>query len=200
MRSSLRARVATASTITLWLRCRHPRRPVLRLAGRPSQRLLFPELLTMLRPNFCSDCGTKIIRLHWHPWTSRRFCASCSQRLKKERLTLPLVAGIALFGIGLAAGRAARSPTPPMIIERSAALPPANGGNEAKVEPATENPGMNVSASPATESQQLRSSETVYICGARTKKGRPCSRRLPEAVRCWQHKGMPSMIPVVPIE
>jgi hypothetical protein len=35
----------------------------------------------------------------------------------------------------------------------------------------------------------------VYICGARTKKGMPCSRRVHGPVRCWQHKGMPAMLP-----
>ena len=35
----------------------------------------------------------------------------------------------------------------------------------------------------------------VYICGARTKKGTPCSRRVHGPVRCWQHKGMPAMLP-----
>ncbi len=148
----------------------------------------------MYRPNFCSECGTKVIRLQWHPWTSRRFCASCSQRLKKERLTFPFVASIVLLSIGLAAGHAARSPTPPLIIERSAAPLSANGGNAARVDPAAENPNVNVS-NPAIESQHLRATETVYICGARTKKGKPCSRRMPEAVRCWQHKGMPAMLP-----
>ena len=144
----------------------------------------------MYRPNFCSECGAKIIRLQWHPWTSRRFCGSCSQRLKKERLTLPFVASIVLLSIGLAAGHAARSPMPPLIIERSATPTPAHSGNAA----ATEIPNMKVS-DPATESQHVRSAETVYICGARTKKGKPCSRRVPEPVRCWQHKGMPAMLP-----
>lgn len=154
----------------------------------------------MYRPNFCSDCGTKIIRLQWHPWTSRRFCAGCSQRLKKERLTLPLVAGIVLFGIGLAAGRAARSPTPPLIIERSAISPDTSSvssqdASESNGEPRSASPNVNVSAHPGSEVQQTSSAGAVYICGARTKKGKPCSRRLPEAVRCWQHKGMPAMLP-----
>ena len=155
----------------------------------------------MYRPNFCSDCGTKIIRLQWYPWTSRRFCASCSQRLMREQLTLPLVAVIVLFGIGLAAGRAARSPTPPLIIERSDNSPATSSvrsgvGEESSDEPASATANVNVSGHPGSESQQPSASEAaVYICGARTKKGKPCSRRLPEAVRCWQHKGMPAMLP-----
>jgi hypothetical protein len=37
--------------------------------------------------------------------------------------------------------------------------------------------------------------EEVYLCGARTKKGTPCSRRVHGPVRCWQHKGSPAMLP-----
>jgi len=48
--------------------------------------------------------------------------------------------------------------------------------------------GPDHSASPAVE-------EDVYLCGARTKKGTPCSRRVHSPARCWQHKGMPAMLP-----
>jgi hypothetical protein len=38
--------------------------------------------------------------------------------------------------------------------------------------------------------------ERVYICGARTKKGTPCQRRVHAAGdRCFQHKGMPAILP-----
>jgi hypothetical protein len=34
-----------------------------------------------------------------------------------------------------------------------------------------------------------------YYCGAETKKGTPCSRKVKGNVRCWQHTGMPAMLP-----
>jgi hypothetical protein len=37
--------------------------------------------------------------------------------------------------------------------------------------------------------------EQLYTCGARTKKGTPCSRRVHGPVRCWQHKGAKAMLP-----
>lgn len=158
-------------------------------AGRPHDPHI-PEFLTMHRPNFCSECGTKIIRLHWHPWTSRRFCDSCSRRLRKERLMLPLIIGSLLFSAGLVTGRALRPAPPPLIIQRSANSPLFDsdnaGGQGAQADVARPQP-------PAAE-------EVVYVCGARTKKGAPCSRRLHQPTRCWQHKGMPSIIPVVPIK
>ena len=138
----------------------------------------------MHRPNFCSECGTKIIRLHWHPWTSRRFCDTCARRLRKERLTLPLVVSVVVFGLGLITGRAMRPAPPPLLIQRSANSPlfssaPVNG-------PAT--------AASGARDQPSAVEEAVYICGARTKKGTPCSRRVQQPTRCWQHKGAAAML------
>lgn len=50
-------------------------------------------------------------------------------------------------------------------------------------------------ATPATIA--LNADDPVYICGARTKKGTPCHRRVHAAgERCFQHKGMPAILPV----
>lgn len=137
----------------------------------------------MYRPNFCSECGTKIVRLHWHPWTSRRFCDECAQRLRKERLQLPLISAVLLFSMGFVTGRALRPKPPPLIIQRSANSPLA------KSESSGSHSGVNAnSPTPLTE-------EVVYICGARTKKGTPCSRRVHQPARCWQHKGAKAILP-----
>lgn len=138
----------------------------------------------MYRPNFCSECGTKIVRLHWHPWTSRRFCTSCARQLRKERLQLPLIIASLLLGVGFVTGRALRPKPPPLIIQRNANPPLDKGGNAGAQAPSA----LNTSApTPLLE-------EAVYICGARTKKGTPCSRRVHQPTRCWQHKGMKAMI------
>jgi hypothetical protein len=43
--------------------------------------------------------------------------------------------------------------------------------------------------------------EPAYICGARTKKGTPCHRRVHAAgERCFQHKGMPAILPLDKLE
>jgi hypothetical protein len=53
---------------------------------------------------------------------------------------------------------------------------------------------------PASTSQATQPAtiveEKTYICGARTKKGTPCSRRVRGPVRCWQHKGTQAMLPL----
>ena len=151
----------------------------------------------MYRPNFCSDCGAKILRLHWHAWNSRRFCDSCSRRLLKQRLTPPLLGAVALLIIGMITGRAGRPKPPPLIIERSANSPlyqqQTNGSTDTR--PGVPANTESTNSSTPQESKATTDEELVYICGARTKKGTPCSRRVHTPVRCWQHKGLPAMLP-----
>jgi len=132
------------------------------------------SVLTDYRPNFCSECGEKIVRLRWRVWTSRRFCDKCfRERNKALRLQRALLtAGLIVFGILI--GRAFRREPPPLVIQRTA-IPPAQ--TESSTQP------------PVTVEQ-------TYICGARTKKGTPCSRRVHGPVRCWQHKGAKAMLPL----
>jgi hypothetical protein len=149
----------------------------------------------MYKPNFCSDCGTKLLRIRWHFWTSRRFCNDCARRLRQARFIPPLLAAVTLIGFGYIAGRARRPAPPPLTIIRRADSPltsPEDPGSQNAKVPATASTDspMNASASSAATPE-----EEVYICGARTKKGTPCSRRVHGPVRCWQHKGMPAMMP-----
>jgi hypothetical protein len=142
----------------------------------------------MYRPNFCAECGAQVVRTRWRLWTSRRFCDACSGRLPKSRLMLPLIAGLCLFGFGLIAGRTARRAPPPLVIEQSKeALSSSPGGAS---EPAPVDGADGTAAERPTDPN-----EVVSICGARTKKGTPCSRRVRGTGRCWQHRGLPAMLP-----
>jgi hypothetical protein len=78
------------------------------------------------------------------------------------------------LSIGFVAGRISRPKPPPLAIERSVV--------------------QSVLATDQAEKIQMVEEE-IYICGARTKKGTPCSRRVSGAVRCWQHKGEDAMLP-----
>lgn len=156
----------------------------------------------MYKPNFCTECGERIARSRWHLWTSRRFCPGCAPRFRAARIVLPLVAGTAFFTLGLGAGRAVHPAPPPLIIERrqpptastpTAPLPPAP--TRAKTENAPAPAGPETDAGVAAE-RPTALSETVSICGALTKKGTPCQRRVRGTDRCWQHKGQPAMIPL----
>jgi hypothetical protein len=138
----------------------------------------------MYRPNFCAQCGDKIVRLKWRVWTSRRFCDNCARRCRQWKT--PLLCAVSLLLIGFIFGRSGRPPGPPLIIERQT--------NSILNQPAENDRAPLRPDKPAAEPQASHSA--VYICGARTKKGRPCSRRMPEPIRCWQHLGAPAMFAV----
>jgi hypothetical protein len=143
--------------------------------------LLFPRIvynartlsfLTNYRPNFCSECGAKIVRLRWRVWTSRRFCDECGPRFAKTLRLQGAGILVMLVFLGVMIGRGFRREPPPLVIRRPAAV------------------------ESSTTTQPVATAEETYICGARTKKGTPCSRRVRGPVRCWQHKGAKAMLPL----
>jgi hypothetical protein len=147
----------------------------------------------MYKPNFCAECGSKLLRLRWHFWTSRKFCDKCARRFRKVRFAPPLFAMIGLLGAGYVAGLGRRQDPPPLIIERKSDSPLTDTS-------AANSPLFHASSESKTNSNNPTNSpasvaEVVYLCGARTKKGTPCSRRVHGPVRCWQHKGVPAMLP-----
>jgi hypothetical protein len=161
----------------------------------------------MYRPNFCAECGGRIAPKRWRIWTSRRFCSQCAPRFRNSRIVLPLLAALALFGIGLATGRSSRPVAPPLIVERvesaplpptTAALKPASSTGKApdvSDAEAVVKPSPVYGADGTANERPTDPNEVVSICGARTKKGTPCTRRVRGTGRCWQHKGMPAMLP-----
>ena len=148
----------------------------------------------MYKPNFCSQCGTRLLLLRWHLWTSRRFCKECARRLRRERFVPWLCACLALVTAGYCAGRIRRPPTPPLTIVRRADSPltsPEDPGRSNAKTTTTEAGLGPQNSTPSTTTVE----EEIYLCGSRTKKGTPCSRRVHGPVRCWQHKGSPAMRP-----
>ena len=131
-------------------------------------------VLTLHRPNFCAECGARILRLRWRLWTSRRFCDTCLPKFRKQRLSAIVLGGAVLL-VGIIIGRSLRPPPPPLTIVRKEVVGNATTGSGGTI-------------------VQLPTIEEIYTCGARTKKGKPCSRRVHGPVRCWQHKGMPAMV------
>ncbi|MGI8656894.1 MAG: hypothetical protein ACR2LC_16940 [Pyrinomonadaceae bacterium] len=172
----------------------------------------------MYKPNFCSACGEQIVRDKWRIWTSRRFCQTCAPRFRKEGVVAPIIAAAIIFSAGLAAANLARNfsnaAPPPLIVERNndnrtmkkagEASTPAAVSKESALsvdaEPKTipapnSNSGFAKAGDGATGERITDPNEIVSICGARTQKGTPCSRRVRGTGRCWQHKGLPAMLP-----
>ena len=167
------------------------------------------------KPKFCCHCGEKIERSDWRLWTSRRFCEFCETEFKGEQLFKSAAAAACLLigALGMAglfrqqpASRneasaapatyskpAAFAPAAPASAEIRNAKPPADvtTGEEA----IADSSGVQSYPAPAevkTSEQPVRakksSDKTAYFCGATTKKGTPCSRRVrTKGIRCWQH-------------
>ena len=147
------------------------------------------SILTSYRPNFCCECGNKIVRLRWFIWTSRRFCDKCFRTFGRSHWLRPSITVLVFFLAAFILGHGCRRAPPPLIIERPinfAAKPGATSGT-------TSGEISGAPNSPASQPSPV--TEQTYICGARTRKGTPCSRRVHGPTRCWQHKGAPAMQP-----
>ena len=157
----------------------------------------------MYKPNFCAECGTRLGRAKWRLWTSRRFCDDCADRFRKAELVLPFLLCAVLLIAGFSFGRYLRPAPPPLIVQRFAMSPLSDipiaiaSGAPAAQLPNSSNAAVRnpVESNNEGNSQTGGPEEVIYICGARTKKGTPCSRRVHGPVRCWQHKGLPAMLP-----
>jgi hypothetical protein len=147
----------------------------------------------MYRPNFCAECGERLTPRGWRVWTSARFCGGCVSRLGRvgliRSLTILALTGTAAFALG----RYLRPAPPPLLIQRAANSPLSD--LPVSLDDAAHTTNRRNSTNPETSVSSI--DEPGYICGARTKKGTPCHRRVHAAgERCFQHKGMAAMVPL----
>jgi hypothetical protein len=186
-----------------------------------NQSLIERGLPMFYKPNYCCNCGEKIERLNWSLTASRRFCEICqTDFVLKERLPqifVGLMALIGIFGVGsywrnsenqvnisskqIAANTSNVSKTAPNQVS------PSNLSATVRQTPPTNNIRSNTQIAPPiqslanksvvrqTESVPVAVAETLYYCGAATKKGTPCSRRVKGGGRCWQHQGQNALLP-----
>jgi len=167
----------------------------------------------LFRPTFCCNCGEKVERAEWKLWTSRRFCELCATEFSLQDYA---VKGVILFAAAVTVLGFARlfAPTKPAeVAAKKSVERPQSSIAERNVTSATpEQPASGpTSPSNAIEDRMARTlaampsanlakvpveaAEPIYICGAATKKGTPCSRKVKGNVRCWQHIGQPAMLP-----
>jgi len=158
----------------------------------------------VFRPKFCVNCGEKIVRDEWHFWTSGRFCELCEIEFQGREIGWRIacvlaVAGIAAAGFAFVAperppdtklvASTVRAAEPRSLVGRPEA-PTRQERNKERPAPSQAPPaGVAIEQKPV-----LAASEPIYMCGAETKKGTPCTRKVKGNVRCWQHKGMPAIL------
>lgn len=171
-------------------------------------------------PRFCCHCGDKIDREKWGWFSSRRFCENCEIDFPLQKW-IPLVwlsagAILFLFGFGSFLKKTETAKAPEIVAinkgsaEQNVNVPKDNSlrSNTNALEHKTSDAGLVVvaqSAKPATLAELKRQtpeisgnrqnseSEKVFYCGAQTKKGTPCTRRVRGGGRCWQHRGQPAL-------
>ena len=164
----------------------------------------------LFRPKFCANCGERIERTDWGIFTSRRFCLVCESEFKGQDL-IPrailiggLLIGVLGFGSYLRSGTGAASQlavrqSSKLLEQKPVETPAASQPIKAEALSA-----QTAASLPQTLSTQRASNQALkpvvadepqYYCGAETKKGTPCSRRVKGNTRCFQHKGMPAMLP-----
>jgi len=163
----------------------------------------------LYQPKFCCNCGEKIDRVVWKPWTSRRFCDVCEIEQKYFDLLPRVVVAvgllIGLFGISGYMRKSATTDVTPKLKQQATVKMNAVS-NAAAQHDAARNVAVNsnsimpdkmvsnstpLSASGSKRAERVSEPPALYFCGAITKKGTPCSRRVKSPGRCWQHIGQP---------
>jgi hypothetical protein len=174
--------------------------------------IFYAEMELFYKPKFCSNCGERIELAEWTIWSSSRFCPLCSSENQGRELlprVLVVLAVLVLASSGISAisgfvrgldrkaepkaallaaaprREVARSPEAKTEISNSS-RPEANSESAATPPPRPAQPAP-LAAKPVVAIDEY------YLCGAETKKGTPCSRRVKGHSRCWQHAGMPAM-------
>lgn len=175
-----------------------------------------------IKPDYCVKCGQKVDRINWKPWTSSHFCEVCEYDFKIHEW-IPKIIGLCclifgFWGIGktflteekplnltsrqLVETSADNRKTVKKDVNSSVNSAEAANSNAVNTKKAEENRGQSsLNPNQIAQTQQPKSvkqtseEETTFYCGAETKKGTPCSRKVKGGGRCWQHKGQAAVLP-----
>lgn len=176
----------------------------------------------LYQPNFCCQCGDEIERVEWKLWSSRRFCENCEREFRSADWLPRIASGMMILGGLLGIGSFLKGTEKPLNVTANqfAASSTNKPQNTTIRQPAVDskesNPAVNqtvgvnfalpnqgmatpkVPLSAQTPNQPVlpnQKEEPVSFCGAQTKKGTPCTRKVKGEGRCWQHTGLPAMLP-----
>jgi hypothetical protein len=141
------------------------------------------EFPYMFPAKFCSQCGEKIDRNRLRAFAFTAFCRRCKRPARYTRFALVAIF-ISLAVGGFFVGRATTPRQPFNLIGEPIDLQTAR--NSQASEP-SQGPATNHEASlgkPTTGSED----EALTMCGAPTKAGRPCRRKVRGGGYCYQHK------------
>ena len=139
----------------------------------------------MMRATFCSECGERIMVKRLGSLPSRAFCSRCSPRFRTARLGM-IVAVALSAAIGFAIGHYTTAREPFYYI----GTPIDQSSVRIKPPPDDTSTHSSRSSEAVTQPERLviSPSGAEAICGARTKSGKPCQRKVKGGGYCWQHR------------
>jgi hypothetical protein len=168
------------------------------------------------KPTYCCHCGEKIETTDTLPWKkSGRFCDVCRQEFSfREFLPKVFILICVLFGLtgiggylmsGETTNVAALKQTKSFGLETDAKNETndnqTQNSNRQSVQKSESNIESNLTAKANKNpvERQIKQTEKTefertFFCGAATKKGTPCSRKVKGGGRCWQHKGQEALL------
>jgi hypothetical protein len=131
------------------------------------------------KPNFCADCGEKLFDKN-HFWTQKLllktyFCKNCFIRLKLflvKQFIIHLTLSAVLI---LSTNTYINSLKRPTANSKDSSLPTKLINNT-------------INSPIVNKPNTLLKNDEVYLCGARTLKGKKCQRRVKTLGHCWQHQ------------
>lgn len=133
---------------------------------------------------FCSECGEQLTYKRAGFVPIRLFCRRCAPRFKTARLIL-LASAVLCAAIGFAVGRYTSTREPFYLI-----------GTPVEVTTSQFEPGAGGASRSPSEGEITKRSEQLVIapgvgggmCGAPTRSGKSCQRRVKDGGYCWQHR------------
>lgn len=168
------------------------------------------------KPKYCCQCGETIDGVERKFWKSGRFCDFCATEYGIHDKAQWAIFGIALvfglYGIGSYFQKPEKQlniSSPPLAVSEMKTAT-AQTKTSAQVPVVTSVPTQKkandykapINLQSVTADVNLKSEkadaeplEKTYFCGATTKKGTMCSRRVKNGGRCWQHEGQTAMLP-----
>ena len=138
------------------------------------------RVISIMAAKFCSECGERLLLRRTEPLFRIR-CPRCDRKRRPLRLILISIHILCVVA-GFAIGNYSKTPEPFYVIGTPIDLRSARQSADHIADPAT---GVN-KRSESRAASDARSVET--ICGAPTKSGRPCRRKVKGGGYCWQHR------------
>lgn len=166
------------------------------------------------QPKYCCQCGEKIEDVNRNIFSSPRFCALCVTDFGSSDLIRRVLTGIGSVLMVLFIGYYFQKPekslnvasnqlksdvqtvksvsnerneTTQVQVGKTVQVPARQLNGASPVNQAVTAKSMDSNQKPPVKSP-VEVSEATSLCGAPTKKGTPCSRRVKGGGRCWQHE------------